>query len=54
MKFCQNWMWDGTSSHIFGPNVNANAFLRIRSYAPGHKVLYYKTRTNHTHISTME
>ena len=23
------------SSHIFGPNVYANALLRIRSYAPG-------------------
>ena len=22
------------SSHIFGPNAYANAFLRIRSYAP--------------------
>ena len=23
------------SSHIFGPNVYVNAFLHIRSYAPG-------------------
>ena len=26
------------SSHIFGPNVYANAFLRVRSYAPAHNL----------------